>query len=245
MDVQNKDIKQKDKYLRPEEATKLLNVSNQTLVNWTNEGLIPCVRTKGKHRRYLYSDVISKLPEKEKPEEFKVKRDKVCYCRVSTRSQKEDLERQVEFFRRNYPTHIIVSDYGSGLNFKRKGFQTLVDRAIKGTLSEVVVTHKDRLCRFGFELYEYLLQTCSNGKVLVLDQKQTSPEEELVNDLVSIITVFSSRLYGLRSHSIKRKIKEATFKKGAEIKNNNNEIISNSRREGRVESDAGAIQMVL
>jgi predicted site-specific integrase-resolvase len=119
------------------------------------------------------------------------------------------LERQVEYFRCKYPDYEIVKDIGSGLNFKRKGFNTILDSAIKGDIGEVVVTHKDRLCRFGFELVLRIIES-TNGKILVLDKEETSPEKELVNDILSIITVFSSRLYGLRSHSIKNKIREAT-----------------------------------
>jgi hypothetical protein len=105
---------------------------------------------------------------------------------------------------------IIIKDIGSGLNFKRKGFNSILDFAIKGDIQEVVVTHKDRLCRFGFELIERIITEYSNGKIVVLNQEKTSPEKELVDDLISIVTVFSSRLYGLRSHSIKKQIKEAT-----------------------------------
>jgi predicted site-specific integrase-resolvase len=133
----------------------------------------------------------------------------ICYCRVSTSSQKEDLERQVEYFRCKYPDYEIVKDIGSGINFKRKGFNSILDSAFKGDIGEIVVTHRDRLCRFGFELVLRIIES-TNGKILVLDKEETSPEKELVNDILSIITVFSSRLYGLRSNSIKNKIREAT-----------------------------------
>jgi excisionase family DNA binding protein len=223
-----------DKYLRPEEASRLLKVTVQTLINWDKKGLIKCVRTKGNHRRFLHSDIIKRIPGNKKHH----KRN-ICYCRVSTRSQKEDLERQVEFFRNQYPNHEIIKDFGSGINFKRKGFKTLVDEGIKGNIEEIVVTHKDRLCRFGFELIENIIQTHSDGKIVVLNKQQTSPQEELVTDLISIITVFSSRLYGLRSHSLKKKIKEQA------LKNSKDEIIPNSGREGSTTTDDGTIQVVL
>ena len=212
----------KNKYLRPEEATKLLKVSNQTLVNWDNEGKINCIRTKGKHRRYLYSDLIPFIPNESVTR--KDIRRKICYCRVSTASQKEDLERQVEYFRGKYPDHEVIKDIGSGINFKRKGFNSILDSAVKGNISEVVVTHKDRLCRFGFDLIERIITDHSNGKILVLDKRETSPQEELINDLISIITVFSSRIYGLRSHGLKQKI--------SALKNNKDKVISHEEREG-------------
>ena len=158
----------------------------------------------------------------------------ICYCRVSTSSQKEDLERQVEFFRCKYPNHEIIKDIGSGLNFKRKGFNSILDFAFKGDIGEVVVTHKDRLCRFGFELVLRIIES-TNGKILVLDKEETSPEKELVNDILSIITVFSSRLYGLRSHAIKNKIREAT---SSCSENTENKTISESGGDEETQDDA-------
>lgn len=197
-----------EKYLRPEEASKLLKVTVRTLEMWECKGQIKCIRTKGGHRRFLLSDVISRLPEESKP---KQQREKICYCRVSTSSQKEDLERQVDFFRLKYPDYRIIKDIGSGINFKRKGFNSILSLALQGNLQTLVVTHKDRLCRFGFDLIETIIKH-TDGEIVVLDHQQTSPEKELVNDLLSIITVFSSRLYGLRSHSLRNKIKTEALK---------------------------------
>jgi len=198
-----------EKLLRPEQASKLLNITQQSLINWTNQGKLECVRTKGQHRRFYMSSIVPFLPA----ETIEKQKRKICYCRVSTSSQKEDLNRQIEFFRLKYPEHEIIKDIGSGINFKRKGFKTILDEAIKGNIGEVVVTHKDRLCRFGFELIEGIILEQSKGKILVLNKKETSPHEELVNDLISIITVFSSRLYGLRSSKIKNQIKDSVSKK--------------------------------
>ena len=212
-----------DKYLRPEEASKLLKVTVRTLQLWEGAGKITCVRTKGNHRRFLRDDIIAILPSEKHPPP---KQKNICYCRVSTPSQKEDLERQVEYFTCKYPNHEIIKDIGSGINFKREGFNSILDSAIKGNIGEIVVTHKDRLCRFGFELIRRIIEGHPNyGKILVLNQEETSPEKELVNDLLSIITVFSSRLYGLRSHSLKKKIKQEALSK---IKNFENEIVSDS-----------------
>ena len=194
-----------EEYLRPEEVAKLLNVTTRTLVNWDKSGKIKTIRTDGGHRRFLKSSLPLSHPIKHKGR-------KICYCRVSTHGQKKDLETQVEFFRTRYPDYEIVKDLGSGINFKRKGFISILDSAIQGDIAEVVVTHKDRLCRFGFELVERIIETHSKGKIVVLDKKETSPEKELVDDLLSIVTVFSSRLYGLRSHTIKKKIKDEASK---------------------------------
>lgn len=192
------------KYLRPQEVADFYRVSPKTLKNWEEEGKLSSVKTRGGHRRYLRSEIF---PE----ENDNQQKRKICYCRVSSPSQREDLQRQVEFFQQEYPDYEIIKDIGSGLNSKRKGFNTILDAGIKGDIGEVVVTHRDRLCRVNFDLIEGIIQKYSQGKIVVLDKKETSPEEELVGDLLSIISVFSGRLHGLRSHSLKRKIKvEAT-----------------------------------
>ena len=157
----------------------------------------------------MKTDIFPELKEKKEVSNEK-QRIKICYCRVSTRSQKEDLERQVQFFQGEYPGYEIIKDIGSGLNSKRKGFNSILDSGIKGDLEEVVVTHRDRFCRFDFDIFERIIQEYSGGKIVVLDKTETSPEKELVNDLLSIITVFSARVHGLRSGGIKKKIKEQT-----------------------------------
>ena len=103
-----------EKYLRPEEVSKILQVTTRTLENWSNQGILNCVRTKGNHR---ISHVRCCLHHTYK----QTNKRNICYCRVSSSSQKEDLERQVEFFRCKYPNYEIIKDIGSGLNFKRKG----------------------------------------------------------------------------------------------------------------------------
>lgn len=209
-------------YLNPKDASELFNVTVRTLFNWEKTGKIKCIRTNGNHRRYL----LSSFP---KVKNFSSSRRKICYCRVSTRSQQFDLERQVWFFKNKYPDYEIVRDIGSGLNFKRKGLQSILDSAEKGNVEEIVVTHSDRLCRFGFELIERIVQKY-NGKIVVLDKEKTSPEQELVNDFISIVTVFSSRLHGLQSKSFKNKIKEqAQLKPDCSIKNNEVQIVSNRK----------------
>lgn len=177
-----------ERYLSPEKASELLNVTRRTLQIWECKGEISCIRTKGNHRRFLESEILSKKREREG---FTGR--KICYCRVSTSTQKEDLERQVEYFRGEYPNHEIVKDIGSGLNFKRKGFNSILESGFKGDIEEVVVTHKDRLCRFGFELVERII---GKGKIMVLNQEQTPSEE--IRDLFSAITVFSPQIRALK-----------------------------------------------
>jgi predicted site-specific integrase-resolvase len=132
-------------------------------------------------------------------------RKTILYARVSSRSQKDDLEQQVQFLLSRYPDAEIIRDIGSGLNFRRKGLHALLDRVLDGTCKYIVVAHKDRLCRFGFDLISWLCGKFK-AKILVLDEKNLSPEQEMVEDVLAVIHVFSCRLYGLRKY--KRKIFE-------------------------------------
>jgi predicted site-specific integrase-resolvase len=119
--------------------------------------------------------------------------------RVSSYSQKQHLKSQAELLLSQYPTAEIISEVASGLNFRRKKLWNLVESAIAGDIGCVVVTHKDRLARFGFEFIQRVFERF-NCQVVVLNQVSTSPEEELVQDILSIVHVFSSRLYGLRKY---------------------------------------------
>ena len=161
-------------YLKPGEVCSQLKISRRTLYTWTHSGKIKSVKTKGGQYRYHKEDIFTI--------EKNTFKQNYCYCRVSTRGQLSDLERQVEFFQSKYPNHRIIRDIGSGLNFKRKGLKTILDEAIKGNIGEIVVTHKDKLCRFGFDLFEYIVSKCSNGKIMVLNTEKSCPQSELVND---------------------------------------------------------------
>ena len=169
----------KNEFLRPEQAAELLKVSTTSLINWDREGKIKCVRTKGGHRRYLRSDIISAMSNSSEPR----KQRSICYCRVSRNDQKEDLERQSSNFKNKFPEHEIIKDIGSGINFKRKGFKTILESAIRGDIKEIVVTDRDKLCRIGFEFIQQLVEF-NNGKILVLNKKETSSDKELVDDII-------------------------------------------------------------
>jgi len=179
-------------FVTPEKARRHFKVSDNTLRKWDSEGKIETIRV-GSHRRYRIED----------PNPVKLRREKICYARVSSFDQKEDLERQISFLVSKYPGYRIIKDIGSGLNFKRKGFNSLLESAIKGNIEEIIVTNKDRLCRFGFELIESVLRI-NNGKIVVLYDEDKTPDKELTEDVLSIITVFSAKLYGRRSRRNKR-----------------------------------------
>jgi len=119
---------------------------------------------------------------------------------VSSASQKDDLERQVAFMKNKYPNHEIMTDIGSGINFKRKNLIKIINLAINNHIEEIVIAYKDRLCRFGYELIEMIINEHSKGRITVLNNQDDSPQEELTKDLVSIINIFSAKLNGMRSY---------------------------------------------
>lgn len=139
------------------------------------------------------------------------KRITIGYCRVSSHKQKDDLERQIENVRiyltaKGQPFEII-SDIGSGINYKKKGLQELMKRISQNQVDKVVVLYKDRLLRFGFELVEYIA-SLYNCEIEIIDHTEKSEQQELVEDLVQIITVFSCKLQGKRANKAKKLVQE-------------------------------------
>jgi predicted site-specific integrase-resolvase len=132
------------------------------------------------------------------------------YARVSTKKQMDDLSRQVDYLRRpEYVNYLLVQDIGSGINFKRKGLQTILDSCIQGNVGEVVIAHRDRLCRFAFELVEYIV-TKGGGSIKVLEDEQNiSEHSELAEDLLSIIHIFNCRQMGKRSYKKRGKVQDS------------------------------------
>ena len=193
-------------YLSISKVAKQLNKSAQTLRNWEKTGeLIPAYKTKSGYRYYT-EEQINKLLGVEERE-----RVTIGYCRVSSRKQQDDVERQTENMKnylcaKGYKFEIIT-DIGSGINYNKVGLNILLDKVIKGEVDKVVVLHKDRLLRFGFELVENLCKRYGTS-IEVVDNTPKTEEQELVEDLVQIITVFSCKLQGKRANKMKKVIAE-------------------------------------
>ena len=193
-------------YLSINKVAKQLNKSAQTLRNWEKTGeLIPAYKTKSGYRYYTEEQINKLLGVEEK------ERVTIGYCRVSSRKQQDDLERQIENMRnylcaKGYKFEIIT-DIGSGINYNKVGLNILLDKVIKGEVDKVVVLHKDRLLRFGFELVENLCKRYGTS-IEVVDNTPKTEEQELVEDLVQIITVFSCKLQGKRANKMKKVIAE-------------------------------------
>lgn len=181
------------------EAAEVLGVSITTLRRWEAAGKLVAEHTAGGHRRYD----LAKL----RPELFRAadqgKRKTIAYARVSSPDQKDDLERQQQLLQRYCTrqgwTFDVVADLGSGVNYHKKGLKRLVSDMLDGQVGRLVITHKDRLLRFGAELV-FAICEAKNVEVVILNQgEDTGFEEDLAKDVQEIVTVFGARLYGSRS----------------------------------------------
>ncbi|MBD2505366.1 IS607 family transposase [Anabaena azotica] len=187
------------------DAAALLGVSVKTVRRWADAGKLKYERTPTGHRRFFISDIkkitprdISKLEE----------RITINYARVSSHDQKEDLTRQIQvleaFSSANGWQFETISDLGSGLNYQKKGLQKLLKRIMQGDIGRLVLTHKDRLLRFGSELVFAMCEEFETEVVIInKSSDEVSFEQELVTDMIELITVFSARLYGSRSRKNK------------------------------------------
>ncbi|HSW69452.1 MAG TPA: IS607 family transposase [Gammaproteobacteria bacterium] len=184
-------------------AAKLLGVAVKTLQRWEREGrLIPVGRTDSNRRLYTVSQIQSFIGIRQT--NYHVPTRFIAYCRVSSAAQKPDLVNQrrvLEEFTvaRGLANVEFVEEIGGGLNFKRKKFLSLMEEIGRREIKILILAHRDRLTRFGFEWFEHYAK--ANGcEVLVLNQDRLSPEQEMVQDLMTIVHCFSSRLYGLRNY---------------------------------------------
>jgi len=184
------------------EACLLLGLHPRTIQKWDKQGKIRVVRTPGGRRRIPESELRRLQGEKGI-------RSIIGYARVSSNTQKDELERQVEYLRQR-GVQEVITDIGSGLNEKRKGFLRLLDRVLHNEVDKVVVLYEDRLTRFGFDTLRKVFE--AHGTTIeVLNQTADAkpPQQELVKDLITIISHFSGKLYGMRSHKQKEAVKRA------------------------------------
>lgn len=186
-----------DRLYNPKELSTLLGVTTQTLKEWENEGKIEAIKTPGGHRRYIHKIIKAKNLESDQSTNRKY-----IYARVSSHKQKEDLQRQVAMLQEKYPDFEIVQDIASGINFRRRGLITILDQVFAGNVSTVVVAHRDRLTRFGYDLFQYVFEKFNVSLEVVSDDDIKEPTTELAKDLLSIVTVFTARYHGSRKYKV-------------------------------------------
>jgi predicted site-specific integrase-resolvase len=184
----------------PAQFAKKVNVSVKTIQKWDRLGILPAKRTITDRRYYTEEDLAAALRLPRVPRV----RHTIAYCRVSSQAQKPDLENQkrlLEQYCREMGIRVDewITEIGGGMNFKRKHFLRLVDAILAGEVERIVLAHQDRLARFAYSLLVHLCET-HHCELVVMNTEQVSPEQELVQDLITITHCFSSRLYGLRSY---------------------------------------------
>ena len=195
------------KYYSSKTVTEILGVTAQTLRNWDKNGKLKPAYVKSNGYRYYSEDSILAFTNQKK---HKIQRV-VGYARVSSKKQSDDLERQVDnlktFLDTKYQNYEIITDIGSGINYTKPGLRKLIEKINKREIDIIVVLYKDRLLRFGFELVEYFAKI-NNVEIEVLDKKDKAEDQELVEDLVQIITVFSCKIQGKRKTKTKEMLDE-------------------------------------
>ena len=208
------------KYYSINKFSKILGVLAQTLRNLNKKGKLHPHHTSSNGYRYYSHEQLNQVMNV-KPN---LDRIVIGYCRVSSNKQKDDLERQIEnmklYLTAQGKPFEIISDIGSGINYKKKGLKELMKRISQNKVDKVVVFYKDRLLRFGFELVEYIasLYDCD---IEIIDHTEKTEQQELVEDLVQIITVFSCKLQGKRANKARKLVKELIDDGGEEDDKNN------------------------
>ena len=200
------------KYYSAKTVTQILGVTAQTLRNWDKEDkLKPAYVKSNGYRYYSEESILAYTQERKTKKNLNV----IGYARVSSKKQLDDLERQVdnikEYLSNKYETFDIITDVGSGINYNKPGLLKLIEKINKKEVDLIVVLYKDRLLRFGFELVEYFAKL-NNVGIEVLDKIDKAQDQELVEDLVQIITVFSCKIQGKRKKKTKDLMNEFSQK---------------------------------
>ena len=206
------------KNYKPKDFAELLGVSVKTLQRWDRDGILKANRTPTDRRYYTYEQYLQ-FKGIQTDNDI---REVVIYARVSTKIQIDDLQNQVEFLKQfcNAKGIIVnqcIEDFGSGLNYNRKKWNKLLDEVMENKIKTIVISNKDRFIRFGFDWFERFCEKF-NTEIIVVNNETLSPNEELVQDIISILHVFSCRLYGLRKYKNQIKVDENIAK---ELQNRN------------------------
>jgi predicted site-specific integrase-resolvase len=195
------------RYITPREAQKLFGFHPKTLNRWAVAGKIGFIRSVGGHARYSV-DSLEQVAHSQVAHAEDT-RKVILYARVSTAGQKEDLQSQSDYISKAYPQCRVISETGSGMNLKRKKFIEIMEAVARKEVKLIVVAHKDRLARFGFEFIEWFCNS-NNCQIEVINNSYKTPHQELVDDFMAIMHCFSSKLYFLRRYKdeIKKEVEQ-------------------------------------
>lgn len=190
--------RQKDNMYKPKDFAELIGVSVKTLQRWDNDGILVAKRNPKNRRYYTQEQLMEYLNISKTTDKI------VIYSRVSTSNQKQDLENQIDFLKqfanaKGMIVSDVYTDIGSGLNYNRKMWNKLIKECMEGRVKTIIISNKDRFIRFGFDWYESLLKDYGTN-IIIVNNESMSPQEEMIQDLISIIHVFSCKVYGLRKY---------------------------------------------
>jgi putative resolvase len=208
---------------------KEYGISSATMRGWESAGRVECVRLPGGKRMYDVDSVLKLLGQQP------VGKRAYIYARVSSAKQSADLERQIEDLQKAYPGHVVIKDVASGVNFKRKGLQHLLELVLKGMVSELAVAHRDRLARIGCDLLEFIFDKA--GVKLVVLGGDEDDQHDLADDLFAVTTLFVASYNGRRSAENRKRRKIETSKDGGAESDSSSSENSHSTHEGAKTQD--------
>lgn len=192
------------------EASQICGIKPQTLRKMADNNQISCYRTPSGQRKFDLDSLEKLCTTISSSDQISTTTKKnYLYSRVSSKKQMDDLARQIDYLKSTnveYGTYNSISDIASGINFKRQGLSTILDACIQGSIGNVVVAHRDRLCRFGFDLIKLFIEKSGGSITVIDDEGNKSSEQELAEDLLSIVHIYSCRQMG-RSNKSKNNIK--------------------------------------
>lgn len=195
-------------WVRSTNASRKLGISRPTLNRWADAGYIRTMRAPGHntHRLFNVKSLHRATTKSDEPDTSDTSATlDVIYARVSTKKQADDLQRQIDRLKKHCPSaNLVLSDIASGLNFKRKGLQALLELSCDRRIRRLHIAHRDRLCRFSYDMLEYILRRQGAEVIVDAPDPTPTPEGELARDILDIVTVFGARLYGGRSRGRKR-----------------------------------------
>ena len=197
-------------YVKGSVLRKTFGISSTTLQKWANDGHIECIRLPGSGQRIYSKASVERFMQLRS--QGQAGRTCIIYARVSSQHQRPDLERQIRDLKTAYPDHELIQDIGSGLNYNRPGLQTLLERIRQGRIQQVAVMHRDRLCRYGIEIMEWIFKTFDT-KLLVHSKNEdvhqlVDDTRELSEDLLSVVNFFVARHNGRRSAENRKRRRE-------------------------------------
>ena len=179
-------------FVSPKKASEYYKVSKETLRLWSISGKIESITTEGGHHRYKI------IPQHVNTDT----RKKIIYARVSASKQSEDLLRQVNFIKQKFPKYQVIKDIGSGFNFERRGFISIMEQIFRGSVQELVIAHPDRLTRIGFNFICFICKHFNTKLTVLSDETDHSTEHEFTEEFISVITYYTSKFYGMRKYKV-------------------------------------------